>query len=55
MLKNIENEFVFTKTDMKNTWNINFLLSSRFVIQHTYSIEFSISQSTLKPLFFYIV
>ena len=44
--KSIETVVIFTKTEMKKFWNINFLLNSPIVIQNTYSSEFSIGWST---------
>ena len=44
--KSIEIETVFTKTEMNNEWNVNFLQNSYLGIQHAYFIKFSIGWST---------
>ena len=49
--KNIKIEAVFTKTEMKNEWTINFLQNSPLNIQHTYTSEFSISHRTSETPF----
>ena len=46
--KGVETENLFTKVEMNNDWNINFLQDSPLDIQHTYFSEFSISQSTFE-------
>ena len=40
--KSIKTEAVFTKADMSNEQNINFLQNSPLGIQHNYLSEFSI-------------
>ena len=44
--KRIETEAVFTKTEITNESNIDFLQISPLSIQHTYSEEFSVGQGT---------
>ena len=46
--KSIETEAVFTKKEMNNKWNINFIQVSPLAIKHSYSNEFYIDRSTYK-------
>ena len=46
--KSIKTESEFTKLERNNAWNINFVQNSPFSIQNTYSIKFSIGQSTFE-------
>ena len=38
--KRIVKEAVFTKREIDNEWNINFLWNKRFGIQHSFQSEF---------------
>ena len=46
-LKCIKTKDVFTKTEINNEWNINFLHNSPLGIQHSYSSEFSMVYETM--------
>ena len=46
VLKSIATKAVYTKAEMNNEWNINFLKNNPRGIQSTYSDEFSTDQTT---------
>ena len=52
--KSIETKAVFTKTEVNNKWNVDFIQNDDLVIQHTYSSTFPLVTAPLKFLIWHI-